>query len=231
LATVVQRKVAPPIIVINEIHCALKHLLEVAATLAKTQRASREASFIVFFCGPGMRYNVADRIQLLQRFPEPTKVEIAFNRMEMQRTIQEVIAKWQVLQMRHVVPSSRPSPLDAVQEIVQATQDLREANGNLSVKNVAPLFRLSLRELAQLLGRTPQALSKTPDADSLQDALGYFEKIARLRSVLADDDAFRKWLRIGNPTLGGLTPLMILRERKWQELADLVDDVLMGSPG
>src|SRR5258708_6832789 len=60
----------------------------------------------------------------------------------------------------------RPSPLDLVREVVEATEDLRVANGNLSAAAVAAVFGVSLSQLAGWLGRSRQALSKTPDADS-----------------------------------------------------------------
>jgi transposase len=44
---------------------------------------------------------------------------------------------------------------------------------------VAKLFGVSLSQLARWVGRTRQALTKTPDAASLQPALGYFERVAR----------------------------------------------------
>jgi hypothetical protein len=61
----------------------------------------------------------------------------------------------------------RPSPLDQVKGITTATADLREGNGNLSAVRVAKLYGVSLSQLAGWLGRTKQAVSKTPDADSV----------------------------------------------------------------
>ena len=74
------------------------------------------------------------------------------------------------------VPAPRPSPLDQWKNVVDATKDLRVANGNLSAERVAKLFGISLSQLAGWLGRSKQTVSKTPDADSLQNALGYFER-------------------------------------------------------
>jgi hypothetical protein len=84
--------------------------------------------------------------------------------------------------------------------------------------------------VARWLGRTRQALSKAPDADSLQNQLRHFERIARLRAVLDDPEDFRKWLRIANTELEGRTPLQLLDEGRWEVLADLVEDMLTGSP-
>lgn len=228
IQTLIQRKVAPPITVIDEAHYGTNHVMKVAASLAEVQGGSSGTAFVVFFCGHGLRNMVADRVKLLSPFPQPERVEIAYTLKEAGESIREVIAKWQVLQMR--MAPAKPSPLDSIQEVVQGTQDLRGDDGNLSAKKVATLFGLTLRELALLLQRTPQAVNKTPAADSLQDALAYFERIARLRGILKDDASFRKWLRIANPTLEGDAPLKLVQARQWQELADLVEDILTGSP-
>ena len=108
---------------------------------------------------------------------------------------------------------------------------MRTDSGRLSAEPVSELFGISKSELARLVGRTPQALSKTPDAESLQPPLEYFDKIARLRILLKDDTAFRKWLRTRNPSLDDKAPLELIREKKWQVLADFVDDTLTGTPG
>ena len=126
---------------------------------------------------------------------------------------------------------ARSGPLDKLRGLVAAGLDLHEDNGNLSVKRVAPLFGLSLADFARWLDCSRQALAKTPDADSLQNALGYFERIARLRVLLRDDAVFRKWLRMPNAELGHKTPLQLIENRNWQALADFVDDILTGSPG
>jgi uncharacterized protein (DUF2384 family) len=49
--------------------------------------------------------------------------------------------------------------------------------------------------------------------------------------VLEAPADFRKWLRMPNSQLDGKTPLEVLEEGRWQVVADLVDDMLTGSPG
>ena len=126
---------------------------------------------------------------------------------------------------------ARPSPLDKMKAVLEATADLREANGNLSAVRVANVFGVSVSQLAGWLGRTKQAVSKTPDADSLQDALGYFERVARLRMITKDDALFCKWLLTPHPEVVGKNPLELLERGEWQALADFADDILSGTPG
>ena len=130
--------------------------------------------------------------------------------------------------VREVAPP-RPAPLDKVKGVIAATSDLRVDNGNLSAELVATIFGLSLSQLAAWLGRSRQTISKTPDADSLQDQLAFFERVARLRAVVSKD-RFRKWLRIPNPELDDKKPLDLLASGEWQVVADLVDDMMTGAP-
>jgi hypothetical protein len=123
----------------------------------------------------------------------------------------------------------RPSPLDQLQGVTLATADLRVANGNLSAKRVAKRFGVSLSQLAAWLGRSRQALSKTPDADSLQNELAFFEHLARMQVVVPNAE-FRKWLRMPNELLGDKSPLDLMAKGEWQLMADYVDDALTGAP-
>jgi len=128
-----------------------------------------------------------------------------------------------------VVPARR-SPLDQVRAVMQSTADLREANGNLSAMRVAKAYGVSLSQLAGWLGRTKSGVSKTPDADSLQDALAYFERVARLRMAMRSDGEFQRWLRTPHELLDNKSPLELMAKGKRQALADYVDDMLTGAP-
>lgn len=173
------------------------------------------------------------KVKLLKPFAHPERVEISEDIRTVPRLVESLAAKIQVLNEREangMSPSPRLSPLDQVKGIVSASSDLRVENGNLSAVAIARVFGLSLNALAQHLGRTRQALNKTPDAESLQDELSYFERIARLRTALSDDAEFRKWLRMPHAELNGETPLNWIERKRWQALADLVDDMLTGAP-
>jgi hypothetical protein len=125
---------------------------------------------------------------------------------------------------------ARKSPLDEVKTVMQSTSDLREANGNLSAVRVAKAYGVSLSQLAGWLRRTKQAVSKTPDADSLQEALGYFERVARVRLAIQGGGEFRKWLRTPHELLDNAPPLELMAKGEWRAMADYVDDMLTGAP-
>src|SRR5258708_18180273 len=96
--------------------------------------------------------------------------------------------------------------LDKMQKVLSATKDLREQRGRLSAKLIADLYGINQAELARWLGKQKQAVFKTPDADSLQNTLEYFERIARLRIELSHDD-FRQSLPIPNQLLADKAPI------------------------
>jgi len=166
----------------------------------------------------------------LSSFPDPDRVNLFFNQgsFALKTVLSHIRAK---LDLEYKVPPQLPrtSPLDRVKEVLRSTEDLRVANGNLSAESIAKAFGVSLSQLADWLGRTRQALNKTPDADSLQNQLSFFERVARLRAVIPSD-GFQKWLRIPNPELDDKTPLDLLANTERQVVADLVDDMLTGAP-
>lgn len=166
---------------------------------------------------------IVDQISLsLPEFPNPERVDVVEYASGLATKLSLIEAK-----LRFAPP--RPSPLDKVKEVIMASSDLRTVKGKLSATAVASAFGLSLSQLASGLGRTRQALSKTPDAGSLQDQLGFFERVARLRTVLPKA-AFLKWLRMPNTELDEKRPLELLASGERQVVADLVDDMLTGAP-
>lgn len=169
---------------------------------------------------------------ILDFFPQPERIEITNSKKKLFDTLETLIAKATLSLERNNLPAPpRTSPLDQVGAILKATEDLRADSGRLSAKEIAPVFGLKDSELARFLGKSRQSVFKTPDAEGLQDALGYFERVARLRTVIKDDVNFRKWLRTSNPALEKKRPLDLLEGGSWQILADFVDDILTGSPG
>jgi hypothetical protein len=177
--------------------------------------------------------DVGTKVKLLKRFAHPERVEISENVKSVAGLVENLLLKLYVLnehQADERIRPSRPSPLDQIKSVVSASSDLRVENGNLSAQAIASVFGLSLNALAKFLGRTRQGLTKTPAADSLQNELRFFERIARLRTVLADDAEFRKWLRMTHAELDGEAPLRWIERKRWQALADMVDDMLAGAP-
>jgi hypothetical protein len=94
---------------------------------------------------------------------------------------------------------------------------------------VARVFDLSTAKLGELIGKSRQTLAKTPDAPAIQSDLRPFERIARLRSVLTDKQ-FRAWLHRPNRQLDEAAPMDLINEKRTDVVADLADDMLLGTP-
>jgi hypothetical protein len=201
--------------------------------LAAKQEATPEATFILLVFSSPKRIEPTDVTELLRPFPKPERVEISWgaNEEKVGAIVESIEPKLALLREVEAATSSppRPSPLDRIEKVLMATRDLRSEKGNLSARLVADLYGVSLSELGQWTRRSRQALNKAPDAESLQETLAFFERIARLRLRVSDVD-FRKWLRIPNALLDGKRPLDLLAQGQWQVLADFVDDLLTGSP-
>ena len=191
----------------------------------KRQLEATDSNFVILsFGSPESRET---KIRLLESISYPERVEISEDPRQVSGLLDNVAAKIEVLSKQ----KPRSSPLDAVKEVVAATSRLRQKNGNLSAIPIAKLYGVSVAQLADWLGRSRQAVSRTPDAESLQDKLEYFERVARLLTVLPREEEFRKWLRMRNPNLSNESPMEWITQKRWQALADFVDDILTGAPG
>jgi hypothetical protein len=168
-------------------------------------------------------------VELFGYFTRPFDLEVGHGIQASEDAVNEAIAK--IVATRHLSAekTERADHLSQLKKVIEATADLRAKSGKLSADNVASVFGLSVAELAALVGRTRQTASKTPDADSLQQHLQPFERVARVRAVLKHND-FRKWLHLVNDELDGRTPLEMIRQGKVAVVADLVEDMLTGSP-
>lgn len=196
--------------------------------LAELQSAYSQGSYVVFTCIHPRKakdidvsaYAAVNRS--LKQFPYPERVEIS-EWSNMYHVCRLIAAKLDIA-------PPRSSPLDDVEEVQEKSRDMRTSKGNISAELISGLFGITLSKLAGWLGRHRQTVIKTPDADSLQPALQYFEKIARMRIALGTDDDFRKWLRTPQELLQDKTPLELIAKGKWQTMADFVDDALTGAP-
>jgi hypothetical protein len=233
LRTIVRRRSLPDITVVDVSQGRGREFDRVAGALAAKQDTSQAAAFVLMFTSK--KWAEKKKIKVLKRFPSPDRVRLyPFSSKEFKKAAVEAIEpNVEVLRANlsklHDPERPEPSMLDKMQKVLDATKDLRSDRGNLSAKLISDLYEIPTTQLARQLGRTKQTLFKTPDADSVQTGLEYFERIARLRVAMSDAD-FRKWLRIPNPLLDGKTPLELIFSGKGQVIADLVADMITGRP-
>jgi hypothetical protein len=155
-------------------------------------------------------------------------VEFARGGDEAAFALQEAVAKIFALRGRSSVGEAE-DPLGKLESVISATADLRGDSGKLSAQKAATVFGLSVAELARLIGRGRQGVTKTPEANSLQPLLAPFERVARLKTRLSQG-AFRSFLNMANEQLDDRTPLEVIRSGRVEVVADLVEDMLTGSP-
>ncbi len=189
------------------------------------------AKIVFFFETKGKRegeHTARKLIELFQYFTRPLDLEVAQGNEAGEATFSEALAK--IVASRALAARTvERDELAKLRRVIETTADLRAPSGKLSANNMAAAFGLSVAELATLLGRNRQTVSKTSGADSLQPLLRPFERVARLRATLSRED-FRTWLHLPNDQLSDRTPLELIREGKVHAIADLVEDMLMGSP-
>lgn len=108
--------------------------------------------------------------------------------------------------------------------------DLRSENGRLSVRPISELFGVAVSDIGQWIGSNKAALSKTPDALSIQEPLHLLVRVAGMRDAVGGGASFRQWLRTPHPMLVNKTPLHWIETGKALEIAEFVGDALTGQP-
>jgi hypothetical protein len=136
---------------------------------------------------------------------------------------------WAKLQARPPKPGAVGPRLADVPESVAATADLRDDTGRLHIDRIADVFGLTRAALARAVSSTPQAVAKTPNAESLQPKLHPFEEVARMRAVTRDDVTFRKWLNQPNARLGRKAPVDFLIKGDPEPVIAMVSNFLIGA--
>jgi hypothetical protein len=208
----------------------LEHHRFVAVLARKQQEASGPAIILIEFKKTGRAYEPEVLAEVLRAFRERADVRLVVEPGQAKGAfvdaIVQVIARKGKPTESHMQQDA--DPFAKVKEIVDATADLRTERGNLSAARIADTFEISVAELAKLVGKTRQAVSQRDDSKSIQKALLPFERVARLRSVLGEN--FKKWLRIPNRRFADKAPLDVILAGKVKIAAELVEDMLTGTP-
>lgn len=200
-------------------------------SLARQQlRTPGRARILFVFDTQAPRVDAERLSDVLAHFSRHGDVEFARGAKQAELVLQSALAK--IFVDRSRTEKAEPvvaDPIGEIKEVIAATAPLRAGSGRLSARAVARTFGLSVAELAKLLGRSRQALSKTDDAESIQPALTAFARAARLRAVLPDDD-FRAWLHMPNAQLDERQPIELIRDGRVEVIADLAENMLTGNP-
>ena len=100
-------------------------------------------------------------------------------------------------------------------------------SGRLDAKRVSDTFGITLSRLSRVLGRNLSTVSKTPDAEALQDRLVAFERIATALQQLGWSlDRIRIWTKTPAPLSDGRTPGDLISEGLAVVLAQRLEDLV-----
>jgi CheY-like chemotaxis protein len=133
-----------------------------------------------------------------------------------------------ILKLLHGAQVEAPSPYRLPAMIVD---ELRADSGRLNAKLVAEMFGLSIPVLASIIKAGEQALYKTPDSMAVQSKLIDFERIAwGLLKLTGSVKGLRIWLNAPNPELDKELPIDYIKEGHVEDIAAMVEDVLLGHP-
>ena len=187
-----------------------------------------QAGLVLDFSKSG-ELEAGELARILKLFPQgPSKIDFAWGGDLLKHSVIKAAARY--LAEQEEESPQFPDPLAGVKEVIEATKDLRAPSGRLSATATAAAFGLSTARLGQIIGRSRQSLGKTPDALAVQPGLRPFERIARLRVVLRDEK-FRAWLHRSNRHLDGAVPFDLICDGRAAAVADLAEDMLLGTPG
>jgi hypothetical protein len=188
-------------------------------TIAGLQTAADQHPF-VFISGNVSKKTHEQLAEVIYKtFPDPLRVQVD---LAGEPDYLSALEKFRAIRERAGAPTTR------LVEVPNA--DLRSESGRLSARLISQVFGVTLVDLAEWTGRTKQAISKTPDAESLQAPLQEFARVALFRKAVGGDVAFRQWLQTRHAGLEGKSPLDWIKAGRVREVADYVEDALSGQP-
>lgn len=198
--------------------------------LAGLQPGKKEPS-LIFVSGKPARPRDHSKISdlVFSAFSRPEAVEVD---LVGEPDVRSAIAKWRVLRRKSAAPL--PAVAGAVTSHRAAqipNHDLHDAtSGRLSAAAIRKLYGITLTQLCDWIGKKKAAVSKTPDAASLQDDLRPLAGVALMRLMLGSDEKFRIWLNTPNELLERKSPLHWIAAGKTLEVSEFVQDALTGQP-
>ena len=124
---------------------------------------------------------------------------------------------------------SIPTPLPS--SIRPPMSQLTGPFGRYNAHKVAHHLGISLRDLADILGRNSSTLSRTPEGVELQAGLApIIALLDLLHSTGAGEDAVRAWLRSPIPALQYDVPLELLKTGRIAQIRAALERAIAGDP-
>lgn len=118
-----------------------------------------------------------------------------------------------------------PTPEDLLAELHNPK------SGRVDATCVAEAFGLSERALARALNRSPQAINKTPSAESLQPLLAPFHRSYELLlKIFGSAAPARRWLNSPLADLAGKRPIELMKSGEAEKVRDFLEMMYAGGP-
>lgn len=102
------------------------------------------------------------------------------------------------------------------------------ASGLLDANLVAARLRFSLPEIAQAVGSRCEALALCPDALEAQAGLAALVRVIVAVDGIVESHAYRTWLELPNPMLGGESPRYRMLHGGAESLARRLEAIAAG---
>ncbi|MEY4510616.1 MAG: hypothetical protein RLZZ450_2738 [Pseudomonadota bacterium] len=118
--------------------------------------------------------------------------------------------------------SSRSAPAQGVHD---------PDSGRIDADRIATFLGISLRQLAQVCGWNYTTVHKTPDAPSVQEALGPFARTFELLNKLHPNaQSARSWLNTPHREFDERTPLQVMLDGRADAVRDMLEAAYLGLP-
>jgi hypothetical protein len=116
--------------------------------------------------------------------------------------------------------------------VAVSLQELHDPEtGRLDASQLADYLKVSLKQMAQALGKGYGAVHKTPTAPDLQPRLRSIKRTLEiLEQVFPSRAAVMAWLNNPHPDLGRRTPLAVILEGYPDAVTDMLEAALIGIP-
>ena len=109
--------------------------------------------------------------------------------------------------------------------------ELHGDSGRIDAAKLADFLHIPLVQLAEGLRAKYPSVHKTPDASSLQQALGPIKRVLELiTAVTRGQNEALAWLNNPHPDLGNRTPLSVILSGHADAVVTLLDNAIDGIP-
>ena len=107
---------------------------------------------------------------------------------------------------------------------------LYDCYGFVDYHNVQKNLHVKVKSLASALGKTPRAIQKNPNSETIQNGLRKIVYIIALLKEMLESEADNLiWIKAPNPDFGGLSPWDVIVKGEIDSVIDYLIDIKKGA--